>query len=81
MADFDPEPVPLPKVDQLTRDERDYLFDLEEWFADQTARWLTSNEKPVTAVDKRTVGEGRSGPVFERLMGAWSESVGVAELV
>ncbi len=32
---------------------------------------------PATAVDRRTVGEGRPGPVFDRLMSAWSEAVGL----
>ena len=32
---------------------------------------------PVTAADRRTVGEGRPGPVFDRLMSAWSEAVGL----
>ena len=32
---------------------------------------------PVTSVDKRTVGSGAPGPVFERLIAAWSDAVGV----
>jgi branched-chain amino acid aminotransferase len=32
---------------------------------------------PVTAVDRREIGDGKPGPVFERLVAAWSERVGV----
>jgi branched-subunit amino acid aminotransferase/4-amino-4-deoxychorismate lyase len=32
---------------------------------------------PVTRVDRRTIGDGKPGPVVGRLLRAWSELVGV----
>ena len=32
---------------------------------------------PVTLVDKRPIGDGAPGPVVRRLLGTWSEIVGV----
>lgn len=32
---------------------------------------------PVTAIDGKPIGEGRPGPLFRRLIDAWSQSVGV----
>ena len=32
---------------------------------------------PVTEVDRRPIGDGRTGPITKQLMAAWSEAVGV----
>lgn len=32
--------------------QRQYWTSFEEWFAEQVARWATSNEKPITTVEK-----------------------------
>jgi hypothetical protein len=37
-----------------------YWKSFEEWYADQTARWAVSNEKPVSAIDKFFASLGRA---------------------
>ena len=46
--------------------------------ADEVLLTSTSNcLLPVTQLDGQAIGQGRPGPVFERLLRAWGESVGV----
>lgn len=43
--------------------------------------WATSTPFsmiPVTRFDFRTIGDGKPGPIFTRVIGAWSEDVGVS---
>jgi len=45
----------IPKPDMLAKDMKKYASywsTFSEWYADQTARWATTSEKPLTAVDK-----------------------------
>ena len=45
----------IPKPDMPAKDLKDYFSywsTFSEWYADQTARWATTSEKPLTAVDK-----------------------------
>ncbi|MEX2600448.1 MAG: hypothetical protein WD355_02290, partial [Balneolaceae bacterium] len=39
-------------IETLTPESREYLLDFQEWFADNTARWFTSNAKPQSIVEK-----------------------------
>lgn len=36
---------------EITKEDREYLLDFEEWFADNVAKWLVSETKPVSAVE------------------------------
>tara|TARA_B100001179_G_C18534314_1_gene378642 strand:- start:250 stop:987 length:738 start_codon:yes stop_codon:yes gene_type:complete len=49
------------------------LYTADEAFFSSTPYCLL----PVTAFDKRDIGDGKPGPVFKQLMSAWSERVGV----
>ena len=52
----------------------------ERLAADYREVWLTSTPfcaLPVTHVDDAPVGDGRPGPVFKKLLDAWSTNVGV----
>ena len=45
----------IPNPDMLAKDMKKYASywsTFSEWYADQTARWATTSEKPLTAVDK-----------------------------
>lgn len=45
----------IPNPDMLAKDLKkydSYWSTFSEWYADQTARWATTSEKPLTAVDK-----------------------------
>jgi hypothetical protein len=45
----------IPKPEMLAKDMKKYASywsTFSEWYADQTARWATTSEKPLTAVDK-----------------------------
>jgi len=44
----------------------------EAWFTTTTACML-----PITRFDSRPVGDGTPGPIYRRLLAAWSEEVGV----
>ena len=42
--------------------------------------WFTATSIcmiPITRIDQRSVGDGRPGPVYRKLLAAWSEEVGV----
>lgn len=43
--------VDVRTLNDLTPEHRKYLLDFDEWFADQTSRWLTTNAKPMNVVD------------------------------
>ena len=49
------------------------LYTADEAFFSSTPYCLL----PVTAFDKRDIGDGKPGPVFKQLMSAWSERVGM----
>jgi len=49
------------------------LYTADETFFSSTPYCLL----PVTAFDKRDIGDGKPGPVFKQLMSAWSERVGM----
>lgn len=39
-------------LSELPKAGQDYLLDFEEWFADNTAKWLTTDAKPLNAVEE-----------------------------
>lgn len=45
-------------LDQLNVDKRQYWVGFEEWFAEQVARWATSNIRPLSTVEKYFKGVG-----------------------
>lgn len=57
------------QVGELSQKERDYLFDYEEWFADNVSRWLTQTQQPKTVVERffKSIAES-----LERLFNAAS---------
>jgi hypothetical protein len=40
------------KLGQLTQEQVDYWVGFSEWFAEQTAKWATTSEKPLSIVEK-----------------------------
>lgn len=49
-------------------------------FKDATELWLTGTPfcmLPVVSVDGKPIGDGTPGPVYKKILAAWSESVGV----
>ena len=61
--------IPVHETDIEAYDVR--LAD-EAWFTSTTICMV-----PVTRFDFRTVGDGKPGPIFKKLLAAWSEEVGV----
>lgn len=43
----------------LTQTQREYWFGFNEWFADNVARWATTDKKPMSLVDKFYASLGR----------------------
>lgn len=39
-------------LDNLSAKDREYLLDFEEWFADNTAKWMVTNAKPVGVIEQ-----------------------------
>lgn len=39
-------------LNELSPEQRDYWYRFEEWFADQVARWATTEEKPLTLAER-----------------------------
>ena len=39
-------------IGELSEEERNYLFNFEEWFADQVSRWAETSAKPQTVVEQ-----------------------------
>ncbi len=50
------------------------LYTADEAFFSSTSPCVL----PVTRVDRREIGDGRTGPVTQQLLAAWSEAVGVS---
>lgn len=42
----------LTPLGKLSKSELEYLFDFQEWFADQVSRWIETDARPLSAVEK-----------------------------
>jgi len=49
---------------KMADDLRSYWRSFDEWYADQTARWATTNEKPISVVEKFFARLGRALRTF-----------------